>query len=79
MRKIALFLFLAGSLALLPLQATPVHAQGLLDSLSDILEDLFGGNDEAEEIGESVEDVVEQGQSIGEQFEDIGDEFSEMF
>lgn len=79
MRKIAIFLFLAASITFLPFQAAPVHAQGLVDSLSDMLEDLFGGNDTAEDIGESVEDIVSQGQDIGEQFEDIGDEFSDMF
>ena len=79
MKKIAVFLFLAASITLLPFQAAPVHAQDLVDSFSDMLEDLFGGNDEAEDIGESVEDIVSQGEDIGEQFEDIGDQFSEMF
>jgi hypothetical protein len=83
MRKVVFLLAMLGALAFLPFQATPAHAQNVVDSISDMFEQLLGGNgggnDQASDIGNAVEDVVNQGQGIGNQFEDLGHQISDAF
>jgi hypothetical protein len=76
MRKVTFLLAMVGALAFLPLQATPAHAQDLVDSISGMFEDLFGGNDDNGNVTEAFEDL---GHELGPQFEDIGDTFSDAF
>jgi hypothetical protein len=76
MRKVTFLLAMVGALAFLPLQATPAHAQDLVDSISGMLEDLLGGNGDDENISESFQDL---GDDLGSEFEDIGDEVSDAF
>jgi hypothetical protein len=75
MRKVTFLLAMMGALAFLPLQATPAHAQDLVDSISGMFEDLFSSGDD-ESISDSFQDL---GDDLGSEFEDIGDEFSDAF
>jgi hypothetical protein len=76
MRKVTFLLAMVGALAFLPLQATPAHAQDLVDSISGMLEDLLGSNGDNGNISDSFQDL---GDDLGSEFEDIGDEFSDAF
>ncbi|MDY7018210.1 MAG: hypothetical protein SVK44_08375 [Nitrospirota bacterium] len=76
MRKVTFLLAMIGALAFLPLQATPAHAQNVVDSISGMLEDLLGGSDDDGSVSDAFEDL---GDELGPQFEDIGDTFSDAF
>jgi hypothetical protein len=75
MRKVTFLLALIGALAFLPFQATPAHAQDVVGSISGMLEDLFGSNDD-NNVSDAFQDL---GDELGPQFEDIGQTFSDAF
>jgi hypothetical protein len=76
MRKVTFLLAMMGALAFLPFQATPAHAQNVVDSISGMLEDLLGGSGDDGNITDAFQDL---GDDLGSEFEDIGDEFSDAF
>ena len=76
MRKVTFLLAMMGALAFLPFQATPAHAQNVVDSISGMFEDLFGGSGDNGNITDAFQDL---GDRLGSQFEDIGDTFSDAF
>ena len=76
MRKVTSLLAMVGALAFLPLQATPAHAQNVVDSISGMFEDFFGGSDDDGNVSDAFQDL---GDELGSEFEDIGDAFSDAF
>lgn len=82
MRKFAFFLGLIGALSFVSFQATPAHAQGVVDSITGMFGNLFGsvgsnGNDNG---GGNITDAFQNlGDQLGPQFQGIGDTFSNAF
>lgn len=79
MRKVTFLLAMIGALAFLPLQATPAHAQNVVDSISGMFEDLLGSNGDNGDNGNVSDAFEDLGDELGPQFEDIGDTFSDAF
>ncbi len=79
MRKVTFLLAMIGALAFLPFQATPAHAQNVVDSISGMLEDLLGSNGDNGDNGNVTDAFQNLGDELAPQFEDIGDTFSDAF